>query len=93
MFVNDLPADRGMLFIEAQPRDRQHVDEEHLHSAGHAVHRRRGAHRQDRRDDRAALPDDHQLGSGSSAVLELKGGEAARLGLSVGDPVTWHSKP
>ena len=28
-----------------------------------------------------------------AAVVELKGGEAAKLGLAVGDRVSWHSPP
>ena len=93
MFINELRADRGMLFIESQPRVVSMwmkntyipLDMLFIDPAGRIVRI-------------APMTEPHSLttissGVAAAAVLELKGGQAARLGLSVGDPVTWHSKP
>ncbi len=89
MFVNDLPADRGMLFTEAQPRIVSMwmkntyipLDMLFIDPSGRIVRI-------------AAMTEPHSLktiGSGvaAGAVLELRGGQAAKLGVSVNDKVSW----
>ena len=89
MFVTDLPADRGMLFVLPQPRvmsmwmkntyiplDMVFIDE------------------QGRIAKIAAMTEPHSLTTISSqakvkAVLEIRGGEAAKRSLRVGDKVSW----
>lgn len=91
MFVTDLPADRAMLFIQSPsrvmnmwmkntyiPLDMLFIDE------------------QGRIAKIAAMTEPHSLATISSevkvsAVLEIKGGEAARLGLRKGDTVRWRA--
>ena len=89
MFVNELPADRGMLFVHRKPREAHMwmkntfipLDMLFINSKGRIV-------------KIAAETEPHSLKTVSSsepvtAVLELKGGEAARRNVRVGDVVAW----
>lgn len=89
MFVRDLPADRGMLFTASQPRvftmwmKNTYIPLDMVFIAADG-----------RIAKIAARTTPHSLDLVSSdkpvvATLELKGGEAARRGLRVGDAVSW----
>jgi uncharacterized membrane protein (UPF0127 family) len=89
MFVRDLPAERGMLFINSEPRTvtmwmkNTYIELDMLFVAA------------DGRIARIAeRTHPHSLAVISSgvpiiAVVEIKGGESARLGLHAGDRVSW----
>lgn len=92
MFVRDLPAGEGMIFINDKPRvaafwmKNTFIELDMLFVApdGHIA-----------KIAERAVP--HSLSTISSgvpiiAVLELKGGEASRRGLKVGDRVDWSTK-
>jgi uncharacterized membrane protein (UPF0127 family) len=92
MFVRDLPADRGMLFLYDKASDAGiwmkntyiELDIVFIASDGRIV-----------KIFERARP--HSLetmspGQPVTAVLELKGGETARRGLKSGDHVTWASQ-
>lgn len=91
MYVNDLPSDRGMLFVQGEPRtmsmwmkntliplDMLFIDE----------HRRvvKIAERTEPQSLTTISSDEPVL-----AVLEIKGGEAHRRGIRVGDKVFWNA--
>jgi uncharacterized membrane protein (UPF0127 family) len=89
MFVSDLPAGRGMLFVQAKPREMSMwmkntlipLDMLFIDAGGRIVRI-------------AAQTVPHSLetirsGQPIAAVLELRGGEAERRGIKVGDKVTW----
>ena len=89
MFVNSLPAQRGMLFVQREPRNvsmwmkNTYIPLDMLFIGA------------DQRVVKiAANTQPHSLetvsaGEAVIAVLELKGGEAARRGIQVGDLVSW----
>jgi uncharacterized membrane protein (UPF0127 family) len=88
MFVRDLPADEGMIFPMAKPRvatfwmKNTFIELDMIFVAGGRI------------AQIAPHAKPQTLSTISSAgpveaVLELKGGEAARRGLKVGDSVTW----
>jgi uncharacterized protein len=89
MFVRDLPADRGMLFLYDQPTEAGiwmkntyiELDIVFIAVDGKIV----------RIAERARPHSLETISPGGlvSAVLELKGGEAARRGLKPGDKATW----
>jgi len=89
MFVRDLPAGRGMVFPLAAPRVENmwmkntyiELDMLFIAADGHVVKIIERA----RPLSLETLSSDAPVG----AVLELRGGEARRLGLRVGDLVTW----
>jgi len=89
MFVNDLPADQGMIFPQSPPRDMSMwmkntyipLDMLFIDAKGRVV-------------KIAANAEPHSLttlssGKPVSAVLEIKGGEAERRGIRPGDVVSW----
>lgn len=89
MFVSDLPANRGMLFVERKPREMGMwmkntyipLDMLFIDARGRIV-------------KIAERTTPHSLetvsaGQAVSAVLELKGGEAKARGLRAGDSVSW----
>jgi uncharacterized membrane protein (UPF0127 family) len=90
MFVNDLPPDQGMLFPQKDPRVMSMwmkntyipLDMVFIDSRGRVA-------------KIAASTEPHSLRTISSdkpvsAVLELKGGEAARRGIRLGDRISWN---
>jgi uncharacterized protein len=89
MFVRDLPADRGMLFIYEQPTEAGiwmkntyiELDIVFIDAKKKIVKiaERARPHSLDTISPEALV----------TAVLELKGGEAGRRGLKQGDTVTW----
>jgi uncharacterized protein len=89
MFVSDLPANRGMVFPAASPRVETmwmrntyiELDMLFIDAKGAIT----------KIIERAHPLSDEILSSDTpvSAVLELRGGEAHKLGLAVGDLVTW----
>jgi uncharacterized membrane protein (UPF0127 family) len=89
MFVRDLPADRGMLFIYEQPTEAGiwmkntyiELDIVFIDAKKKIVKiaERARPHSLDTISPEALV----------TAVLELKGGEAGRRGLKPGDTVTW----
>jgi uncharacterized protein len=89
MFVRDLPADRGMLFIEQAARPmtfwmkNTYIDLDMLFIAAD--------HRIVKIAPRAAPLSLATISSDAPviAVLEIKGGEAARRGIRVGEQVSW----
>lgn len=89
MFVRDLPADRGMLFLYEQPTDAGiwmkntyiELDIVFIDAKGKIVKIAERA--------RPHSLDTISPGGLVTAVLELKGGEAARRGLKPGDTATW----
>jgi uncharacterized protein len=89
MFVSDLPASQGMVFPLAPPRVETmwmentyiELDMLFIKPDGHVSKIIARAEPMSRR----TLSSDIPVG----AVLELKGGQAAKLGLQVGDTVTW----
>jgi hypothetical protein len=91
MFVRDLPADQGMVFIHAEPRLASmwmkntfiELDMIFIAADGRIV----------KIAERTRPHSLDTIGSEEpvKAVLELKGGEAARRKLRVGDRVTWES--
>jgi len=93
MFVSDLPAGLGMVFPLDPPRVETmwmkntyiELDMLFIESGG----------RVSKIIERAAPMSLRTLSSDTpvAAVLELKGGEASRLGLQVGDTVTWRKPP
>jgi uncharacterized protein len=90
MFVRDLPADRGMLFTEPEARPtafwmkNTYIALDMLFIGPD--------HRIAKIAPRAPPLSLATIGSDGPviAVLEIKGGEAARRGLRVGDRVSWH---
>jgi uncharacterized membrane protein (UPF0127 family) len=89
MFVSDLPPTMGMVFPLESPRvetmwmKNTYIELDMLFIASDG--------RVSKIIERAVPMSEALLGSGTpvSAVLELKGGEAAKLGLRAGDTVTW----
>lgn len=89
MFVTDLPAEGGMLFVQRQPRDISMwmkntyipLDMLFISPSGQIV-------KVAERTEPQSLST-IKAGEAVGAVLELKGGEAARRGLQVGDVVSW----
>ncbi len=89
MYVRDLPADRGMLFLYDKPTEAGiwmkntyiELDIVFIAADGRIV----------KIFERAAPHSLETMSPGSqvTAVLELKGGEAARRGLKPGDRVAW----
>jgi uncharacterized membrane protein (UPF0127 family) len=90
MFVHDLPVDQGMLFPQTVPRRMTmwmkntyiELDMVFVGTDGHIA----------RIVEHAVPLSLATIDSGSpiEAVLEIKGGETGRLGLHVGDEVTWN---
>jgi uncharacterized membrane protein (UPF0127 family) len=89
MFVRDLPADRGMLFVAKEPRvfdmwmKNTYIPLDMVFIGADG-----------RISSIAANTTPHSLSIVSSkvpvgAIVELKGGEAGRLALHTGDKVTW----
>ena len=91
MFVSDLPATQGMLFVPREPRNMSMwmkntlipLDMLFIDSQGQVV-------------KIAANTEPHSLATISgdqpvSAVLELRGGEAAKRGIRVGDSLSWRT--
>jgi uncharacterized membrane protein (UPF0127 family) len=91
MFVRDLPADRGMLFIEPAARPmtfwmkNTYIELDMLFIAAD--------HRIVKIAARALPLSLATINSGEAviAVLEIKGGEAARRGVRVGEQVAWRA--
>jgi len=91
MFVRDLPPDRGMLFIEPAARPmtfwmkNTYIELDMLFIA--ADHRivKIAAHAPPL--SLATINSDEPV----IAVLEIKGGEAARRGIRLGEPVAWRA--
>ncbi|TLY61455.1 MAG: DUF192 domain-containing protein [Gammaproteobacteria bacterium] len=89
MFVRDLPGTQGMLFPQDPPRVANfwmkntyiELDMVFIGTDGHII--KTIEHAQPFKLD--SLSSDRPV----SAVLELKGGEAAKLGVRVGDLVSW----
>ena len=89
MFVSDLPDGRGMVFPLATPRVETmwmkntyiELDMLFIGADGHVTKIIERAHPM----STSMLSSDAPV----SAVLELKGGEVAKLGLKVGDTVAW----
>jgi uncharacterized protein len=89
MFVSDLPASRGMIFPISPPRVEAmwmkntyiELDMLFIDADGRVVKIIAGAEPLSLRTLSSETP--------VGAVLELKGGEAAKLGLAVGDRVSW----
>jgi uncharacterized membrane protein (UPF0127 family) len=86
MFVSDLPEGRGMVFPLATPRVetmwmKNTYIELDIGADGHVTKIIERAHPM----STSILSSDTPV----SAVLELKGGEVAKLGLKVGDTVAW----
>jgi|GEM_PF-305953 len=91
MFVNDLPADRGMLFVQSAPRNMSMwmkntlipLDMLFIDAKGRIV----------KIAERTEPQSLKTIGSGSpvAAVLELKSGESAQRGIKVGDAVSWRA--
>jgi uncharacterized protein len=89
MFVSDLPASQGMVFPLAPPRIETmwmentyiELDMLFIKPDGHVSKIIARAEPMSRRTLSSDIP--------VAAVLELKGGQAAKLGLQVGDTVTW----
>jgi len=89
MFINDLPADKGMLFIETPPRVMRmwmkntfvELDILFVGSSGKIAYIAQHAvpHSLD------IIGPDMPV----AAVVEIKGGEASRRALQVGDSVSW----
>jgi uncharacterized membrane protein (UPF0127 family) len=92
MFVSDLPDTMGMVFPLAAPRVEImwmrntyiELDILFIHADGSVAKIIERAHPMSEALLRSGTP--------VSAVLELKGGEAAKLGLRVGDTVTWNPR-
>jgi uncharacterized membrane protein (UPF0127 family) len=93
MFVSDLPEGRGMVFPLSAPRvetmwmKNTYIELDMLFIAadGHVTKIIERAHPM----STSLLSSDAPV----SAVLELKGGEVAKLGLKVGDTVAWKKPP
>jgi uncharacterized protein len=89
MFVRDLPAERGMLFIEAQARPmafwmkNTYIELDMLFIDAH--HRIVKIAARAPPFSLATIASDYPV----IAVLEIKGGEAARRGIRVHDRVSW----
>jgi len=89
MFVRDLPAGQGMLFPQAKPRPMSmwmkntyiELDMVFIGDQGAIDQIIEHAHPLSLETLSSSKP--------VSAVLEIKGGEAERLGLKVGDRVSW----
>jgi uncharacterized protein len=89
MFVRDLPPGQGMLFPEQKPRQMTMWMKNTYIELDLVFIGEKGAI--DQIIERAHPLSLETLSSDKpvAAVLEIKGGEAARLGLKVGDRVTW----
>ena len=61
MFVRDLPAGSGMLFVYGEPGSALDVDEEHLHTSRYAVHSSRWRYLIDHRQRGTAIAHEPQL--------------------------------
>ena len=93
MFVSDLPEHVGMVFPLAEPRVETmwmkntyiELDMLFIRADHHVVKIIERAHPMSLQTLSSDVP--------VVAVLELRGGEAARLGLAVGDTVTWKTPP
>lgn len=93
MFVTDLPADRAMLFIQKEPREMSMWMKNTYIPLDMLFVDAKG-----RISKIVARTEPHSLTTISSggkvgAVLEIKGGEAQRLGIRVGDELTWQQHP
>lgn len=91
MYVTDLPAERAMIFLQAQPREMSMWMKNTYIPLDMVFIDEKGRIRKI-----AAMTEPHSLKTISSegkvsAVLEIRGGEAARLGLHKGDAVTWRT--
>jgi uncharacterized membrane protein (UPF0127 family) len=93
MFVRDLPATQGMLFPQAKPRKMSMWMKNTYVELDIVFIGEKGAI--DKIIEHAKPLDLTTLNSDKpvTAVLELKGGEAARQELKVGDHVTWTAPP
>lgn len=89
MFVRDLPPGQGMLFPEKQPRPMSMWMKNTYIELDMVFIGEKGAI--DQIIERARPLSLETLSSEKpvAAVLEIKGGDAARLGLKVGDRVSW----
>jgi hypothetical protein len=93
MFVRDLPANRGMLFLADEPRVfRMWMKNTYIPLDMVFI----GANRRIAKIAPNTIP--HSLATVSSdaevmGILEIRGGEAARRGLHVGDEVSWEHPP
>ncbi|HUN27127.1 MAG TPA: DUF192 domain-containing protein [Steroidobacteraceae bacterium] len=90
MFVRDLPANEGMLFVRCcsgiwMKNTYIPLDIVFVGPDGRIFKIAADA----RPFDETTIP----AGQAVSAVVELKGGEAAREGIKVGDRVEWHASP
>ena len=93
MFVSDLPENMGMVFpvdpprVEAMWMKNTYIELDMLFIDAHG--------RVSKIIERAAPLSLQTLSSDTavSAVLELKGGQASKLGLRTGDTVTWKTPP
>ena len=93
MFVSDLPEHNGMVFPLTEPRVELmwmkntyiELDMLFIRSDGHVAKIIARAHPLSLETLSSDVP--------VMAVLELKGGQAAKLGLAVGDAVTWKTPP
>ena len=93
MFVSDLPENMGMVFPVDPPRvedmwmKNTYIELDMLFIDAHG--------RVSKIIERAAPLSLQTLSSDTavSAVLELKGGQASKLGLRTGDTVTWKTPP
>lgn len=89
MFVRDLPENRGMLFLSAKPRVfNMWMQNTYIPLDMVFI----GADGRIARIAERTVPHSTSIvssGVPASAILEIKGGEAARRGLHAGDPVTW----
>jgi uncharacterized protein len=93
MFVRDLPAGQGMLFPQKEPRPMSMWMKNTYVELDMVFIGEKGAI--DQIIERAQPLSLKTLSSEKAvaAVLEIKGGEAARLELKVGDKVSWSSPP
>ncbi len=93
MFVRDLPAGQGMLFPQAQPRPMSMWMKNTYIELDMVFIGEKGAIDQIIEHAHPLSLETLSSKKPVSAVLEIKGGEAARLGLKVGDRVSWTPEP
>ena len=89
MFVRDLPPGQGMLFPEKQPRPMSMWMKNTYIELDMVFIGDKGTIDQIIEHARPLSLETLSSDKPVAAVLEIKGGEAARLGLKVGDRVTW----